>query len=371
MPSTQRDPWLDNAKMVLVTLVVVGHSLVLVPLTDTTAHVYDFIYYLHIPAFVLVTGYLSKSFRWTRRHLTALVCTVVVPYVVFEGAMAWFRINVGHEQNIERLWLDPHWPMWFLAALAIWRLATPILKAHWLMIPASVAISLSAGLVDVDVLDLSRVLGLLPFFVIGLHLTPARIETARAPGAWVLGVLILLGIWQIAGRTDDWISTQWVYFRTSYEELGVAGTDGALSRLLLIAIALAGTFAVLSLIPRGQFWLSKMGKQTLVVYLCHGFAIQYAEYQGYLDLLPSHPDLLLWVTVLLAVGLALLLASEPVTGVLTWVVDPIGSVQRVRRTRAPADRLTKVGEDAAAQAGAQASTETLVSASAGSRPSAN
>jgi fucose 4-O-acetylase-like acetyltransferase len=354
MPSTQRDPWLDNAKMVLVTLVVVGHSLVLVPLTDTTAHVYDFIYYLHIPAFVLVTGYLSKSFRWTRRHLAALLTTVVVPYVVFEGAMAWFRINVVHEQGIERLWLDPHWPMWFLAALAIWRLTTPILKAHWLMIPASVAVSLTAGVVDIDVLDLSRVLGLLPFFVIGLHLTPARIEAARAPGSWVLGVLILLGIWQIAGRTDDWISTQWVYFRTSYEELGVAGSDGAVRRLLLILIALAGTFAVLSLIPRGRSWLSTMGKQTLVVYLCHGFAIQYAEYRGYLDLLPSHPDLLLWVTMLMAVGMAMLLASEPVAGVLTWVVDPVGSVQRARRkpSSSPAPSETAVSRQiAAASAG--------------------
>jgi fucose 4-O-acetylase-like acetyltransferase len=53
-----RDPWLDNAKMVLVTIVVVGHMMVLVPDGGAKSHTYDFIYYFHIPAFVLVTGYL-------------------------------------------------------------------------------------------------------------------------------------------------------------------------------------------------------------------------------------------------------------------------------------------------------------------------
>ena len=38
-----RDPWLDNAKMVLVTIVVVGHMIVLVPPGDEQARTYDFI----------------------------------------------------------------------------------------------------------------------------------------------------------------------------------------------------------------------------------------------------------------------------------------------------------------------------------------
>lgn len=42
-PADDRDPWFDNAKMVLVTLVVVGHSWVLLP--DHTARhwAYDFL----------------------------------------------------------------------------------------------------------------------------------------------------------------------------------------------------------------------------------------------------------------------------------------------------------------------------------------
>src|SRR4028119_301068 len=83
---TRRDPWLDNAKMVLVTLVVVGHSWTLLPTTTAGSVLYDFLYLWHVPAFVMVTGYLSRSFTWSRRHLSRLLTTVVVPYLIFEGA---------------------------------------------------------------------------------------------------------------------------------------------------------------------------------------------------------------------------------------------------------------------------------------------
>ena len=119
-----RDPFFDNAKMLLVTLVVVGHSWTLLPDVSTSSPVYIFLYSFHVPAFVLVTGYLSRSFTFTRRNLHKLVTTVVVPYLVFETLLALFRTVVGHE-NFGVLYLSPHWPMWYLTVLFLWRLATP------------------------------------------------------------------------------------------------------------------------------------------------------------------------------------------------------------------------------------------------------
>ena len=104
-----------------------------------------------MPAFVLVTGYLSRSFTFTRRNLHKLVTTVVVPYLVFETLLALFRTVVGHE-NLGVLYLSPHWPMWYLSALFLWRLATPLLTR---LRPArrmavAVAVSLVGGLNTVD-----------------------------------------------------------------------------------------------------------------------------------------------------------------------------------------------------------------------------
>ena len=139
--ASHRDPWFDNAKMALVTLVVLGHSWVLLPDSALVEHLYDFLYAWHVPAFVLVTGYLSRSFSYTRARLWSLVRTVAVPYVLFEAGIALFRIHVGGEQ-LEDLWRDPHWPMWFLSALFFWRLLTPVLRGLWGGLAVAVAVSL-------------------------------------------------------------------------------------------------------------------------------------------------------------------------------------------------------------------------------------
>ena len=79
-PAKQRDPWFDNAKMALIVLVVLGHSWTLLPSQDRLdSWTYDFLYSWHVPAFVIVTGYLSKSFEYTKPRLWSLVTTVACP----------------------------------------------------------------------------------------------------------------------------------------------------------------------------------------------------------------------------------------------------------------------------------------------------
>ena len=72
--------------MALVVLVVVGHAWTLLPHNTWNDWTYDFLYAWHIPAFVIVTGYLSKSFEWTRKRMWTLFTTIAVPYVIFEGS---------------------------------------------------------------------------------------------------------------------------------------------------------------------------------------------------------------------------------------------------------------------------------------------
>ena len=121
--------------MVLVTLVVIGHSWALLPDTHFSDWAYDFLYFWHIPAFVFISGYLSKSFEWTPRHFKSLLYVLVVPYLIFEPALYYYRIGLGEDVGWV-LYLQPHWTMWYLPALFCWRLMTPVLKRHWLFLPA-------------------------------------------------------------------------------------------------------------------------------------------------------------------------------------------------------------------------------------------
>ena len=352
-----RDPWFDNAKMALVLLVVVGHAWTLLPHTGLNDHLYDFLYAWHVPAFVFVTGYLSRSFTWAPRRMWQLVSTVVVPYVLFECALALFRIYVGGER-LEDLFSDPHWPMWYLSALFFWRLVTPVFT--WLpsavAIGAAVAISLLAGLYAGDTLDMARILGLLPFFVLGLTATPERLERLREPWVRQAGLCVFLAIAVATTWTDTLAQTEWLYYRSQYAELDVSDTRALVTRAVLLLIGVLGAWSFLAMVPRIGGWFTRMGAATLVVYLFHGFAIKGAEYSGYMGWASDHVAVSLVLTTVAAAGLALLLAWSPVSRVLTHAVDPFGYAERhlkraVQLTDAPAqaEQIADALEEAVAE----------------------
>ncbi len=326
--------------MTLVTVVVMGHALPLFRGDGWNGQLYDFIYLWHIPAFVLVTGYLSRSFAWTRRHLWALFCTIVVPFFVFETAMALWRVQLGGPGNprqmFDDLYLNPHWPMWYLAALFLWRLATPLLKRHWAAVPAAIATSLVFPVWGSDLLDLNRAVGLLPFFVIGLHLDPAWLKQLQTQAARVVGVGVLLGLFWFAGDTDDWIATKWLWYSFDYQYFGAGLAEGAWNRVRLLVLALVGSFAGLAVVPRRRSWFTDLGAATMVVYLFHGFFIKLAAWWlhgHHPEWTTTYADRALWPGLALAVALALALAWPPVARRLAWLTDPIGSLQRARPIR--------------------------------------
>lgn len=328
MPTSTRDPWFDNAKMALVTLVVIGHAWTLLPSTGLVEHLYDFLYAWHVPAFVFVTGYLSQRFAYTKARTWQLFCTVVVPYLIFETALGLFRVYVGGEE-LDDLFRDPHWPMWYLAALFFWRLLTPIFRPMWGSVVVAVAISLVAGMYAGDTLDMARVLGLLPFFVMGLKATPERLEWLRRKPTQAAAACVLLALWVLTTWTDVWASTEWLYYRSRYDEMGYADDLNALlTRALVLAIGTVGAAAFLSLVPRAFTWFTKLGAATLVVYLFHGFVVKGASYAGFEGWADEHSLLAFGVTTLAALALALALAWKPVSSRLVDLVDPFGYAER-------------------------------------------
>lgn len=326
--------------MTLVTVVVIGHALVLVLHEERTPQLYDFIYFWHIPAFVLVTGYLSRSFAWTRPKLWALFCTIVVPYLIFEWAMLTFRHHYGdHDTTETTMWLDPHWPMWYLSATFLWRMATPILVKHWSAIPLSVVASLAIGTQDAEwttYLDLQRTIGFLPFFVLGLHLRSKDLQRVRGRFTPILGLAVVVGLYQLAGHSSEWLvshgtwPSRWLWYSHPYDSFGISTGDAMWIRFRILVLGVIGTFAVMSLVPRGRSWFTAMGAATLVVYLFHGFVVRRLEYADYTEWADDHGSWTIWFTIGVAVLIALVLAAPPVARRLTWFVDPIGSIQRAR-----------------------------------------
>lgn len=333
--------------MTLVTLVVIGHSWTMLSPDAGNNHLYDFLYVWHMPAFVLITGYLSRGFEWTGPRMWSLVRSIAVPYLIMEAALAVFRLWAGGE-HLQHLWIDPHWPLWYLPALFIWRLATPLLRSPWVAFPVAVVASLLGGLYTGSTLDLARVLGFLPFFVLGLHATPERLERLRTVPARYAALAAMVAIWFLSGHLRDWAGTgDWLYYNDSYNAMGASPTEGYLTRMLVLVAGAVGALALLSLMTRRSGWFTRMGSMTLVVYLCHGFFIKALGYTGYSSWANSNGLLALLVTTAISVGIALLLAWRPVATGLLRVIDPLAHAEsRLRH----ASRLAAVAARAEADA---------------------
>ena len=286
-PAKQRDPWFDNAKMALVTLVVIGHSWTLLPNDDaarpTRSWLYDFLYSWHIPAFVIVTGYLSKSFEYTRARLWNLVTTVAVPYVIFEGVYALFR-HVGRRRRLRTAVGQP-------ALADVVPLRDVLLAADDADLQADAgarsssrsSISLLAGLYANDILDNARIFGLLPFFVLGLKMHEGHWSLLRTRRARVVRHRgARRPVRGRAGSPASWIETEWLYYRSRYDALdpdnlrAIADPDAAADRRACSARSRSSPWC-----RARKTWFTALGGATLVVYLFHGFVVLGAEFAGF------------------------------------------------------------------------------------------
>ena len=65
MSRADRDPYFDNAKLLAIVLVVVAHAWTpLRPGSHAVGAAYLLVFALHMPAFVVIAGYFTRSFRW-------------------------------------------------------------------------------------------------------------------------------------------------------------------------------------------------------------------------------------------------------------------------------------------------------------------
>ncbi|MGH3731260.1 MAG: acyltransferase family protein [Micromonosporaceae bacterium] len=344
-PGRKRDALLDNAKILLITLVVIGHA---VEPTDhgrlgSTAYVW--IYLFHMPAFVLICGYLSKSFDGSRHRIDKLLSTVAAPYLIFwtlyavQAAWADREVPSGP--------LEPEWLTWFLVALFIWRITAPLWRAVKWPVLVAIAISLVGGLASMgEVLEISRVLSMLPFFVAGLYLQPRHLEFLKQPWVRVCAVAALLAALPLTYLYIEPMSREWVYWRESLLDRDFPFLPyGLPARAVFLLLGFVLTAAVLSLVPRRRMWITQLGEYTMYVYLLHGLVVRLAEQHGWYaftdDLLGNRGA---WVlNASLAVVLVFVLSLPWIRAATRWAVEPNLDWLLRRRTSVDSRELAPAG----------------------------
>jgi fucose 4-O-acetylase-like acetyltransferase len=286
--------------------------------------VYTVVYSFHMPAFILISGFFSRSFDMRPDRLKRLITGVAVPYVVFETAYPLFKRVVDHAPDQDISLLDPWYLTWFLCALFIWRLTTPVWKLVRRPLPVALAIAMLASVCPSigDDLDLQRTLQFLPYFVLGLSMRPEHFQLVRRRSVRILSVPVFAAALAVGWWAVPRMNTAWFYHRDSAQELGAPWWTGPVMTLALFGCSLVLTACFFSWVPRRGMWFTSLGAGTLYGYLLHGFLVKAGEYRGWFDHAWLHRPLgEISVTVLAAVAVTLL-CTPPVRRVFRCVMEP-------------------------------------------------
>lgn len=295
----ERKIYWDNIKGLLIVLVVFAHCLFDLQDRRFNNMLVDGIYYFHMPAFVFVSGYFSKS-KHSRscevylKFLFAYICMISI----------WIFYDV-YKGNIPHL-LSTYRSEWYLVALIIWRLVTPYLsKAKWI-VPLSVLFSLAAGFwPDIggnSTLAINKIVTFYPFFIAGYLLSEDAVHKLREQSTVrkiVRGGILFTLVFVGELVTHKFLNiTDHDLLPNSYLNVGLVEP---LARLSIILISMAFIFATLLIAPdRKVPILTKAGRNSLVIFLVHRpFTLVFAK---------IFSSIATWQQILLA-GLCSLLAA--------------------------------------------------------------
>ncbi len=272
----------DNMKGILITLTVLGHLL-----SQTLGNffptdvAYIFIYFFHMPAFCLLSGFLSKNLDKDRKTCFK---NLVVPYIVVYVAWFLYYMFVWNRNPSFNLF-SPGYAQWYLLSLITWKLITKsFVKLKYPLI-ISFVLALAAGFTDLIGSDfsLSRTIVFYPFFLLGHFLTKEHIEKIRSFKFWyaIIGLVTVLVSAFIYKMSSFPLSM--LYARASYELSNATMIEGFIIRIFIYILALVATFSLIKFIPNKKTVFTKVGINSLLVLVLHVYIIRYFSFTNLFD----------------------------------------------------------------------------------------
>ncbi|MBA0049825.1 hypothetical protein E0L36_02590 [Streptomyces sp. AJS327] len=324
-PAKSRDPFFDNAKYLTILLVGIGHAWD--PLREDSRAaeaMYFVLYTFHMPAFILISGYLSRSFEARPGQIKRLITGIAIPYLILQTIYTYFMRWAQDNPDREFHYQEPGFALWFLVALFIWRLTTPIWKTLRWPLPVALALGMAASVTPTisSDLNLMRVLQFLPFFVLGLLLRPEHFELVkrkqmRMIAVPIVALTLLFSYWAVPR-----MSKSWFLHDKAAEDFGVPSWVGGVMYLALFGCGLVLTVCFLSWVPRRLMWFTSLGAGTLYAYLLHIFFIQGSRQFDWYEMdWVDHPLSRVAITVLAGVMMTVL-CTPLVTRIFRYVIEP-------------------------------------------------
>ena len=259
----------DNIKVLLIFLVVFNHLIAfqLVKVDVVVRYVWYAITIFHMPAFVFMSGYLSKP-----QDVLRNVKNLLIPYILGYSLNWYAYIWLGKSMDYELL-RPSGTVMWYVLALFAYRLTIEALGKVRFIVPISIIFALWAGTRPefTTYLSTSRIVVFFPFFVAGYLWKSDYTKIVRKfKGKWVLvpiSGLLLYGIpnFMIANEMPVDI----LRGNHSYQVSGMDDVTGMLIRLLMYLVSFVLVLTFLALMPDRKLPITFVGRNTMGIYFFH------------------------------------------------------------------------------------------------------
>jgi fucose 4-O-acetylase-like acetyltransferase len=307
----QRDYYFDNAKFILIFFVVFGHLLrSFIEDNEMIYNIYKVIYTFHMPAFILVSGFFARGFN-KKGYVLKIARKLILPYIIFQLIYSVFYYFLYNKSTFTVDPLNPHWSLWFLISLFCWNIM--LIGFTRLSAPTGLLLAFGLGLgvgyVDwvSNYLSLSRTFVFFPLFLLGYHLTKEHIRLLTKP-AFKFGAIFAFAIVFLGFFFNPEIDYKWLLGSKPYSEMEAASITSMFTRLAFYLLSLLMVFSFLTIVPKKQYFFTDLGKNTLYVYLLHGFFVRTFRESQVQDFFHSPERFLLLA--MIALILTLLLSSK-------------------------------------------------------------
>lgn len=311
--------YFDNAKFFLIFLVVFGHIIrPFIDDSDTMLTIYKFVYTFHMPAFILISGYLAKGFN-KKGYVSKIAKKLILPYLIFQGIYSVYYFAIAKQGASVLDPLDPHWSLWFLISLFFWNVflfGATKLSPKWALFVAF-TLGITIGYFDniSNYLSLSRTFVFFPLFLIGFYLKKEHFTIITKPNVRVVAVLLLAVTFVSYFYLD--FDYEWLFGSKPYSQFGELSIFNAFIRMGFYTLTLITSLSFLSLIPTKHAFYTEWGTRTFYVYLLHGFIIQFMRNSEVIQWLGDYQSITLLTL------LSILLTAVLSTRVVKELTSPI------------------------------------------------
>lgn len=322
----------DNAKFILITLVLVGHFIeLLINENNIARSLYIFIYCLHMPAFIFIAGYFTNINLNFKFYLWKNIKRLLFPYFIFQILYLVFNAAVKEYQlilNFKR----PFWILWFLISLFFWRVllyfaAKNKISGALIIILASAA-ALAVGFLDEfgRIYSASRTAVFFLFFLLGYYFKLYFGSTEVNDLFSLKNKRTKLSIFLIFAAEIILIyfffnnlNLEILYGAHSYFRLELNLFKALLSRFTWLGLSLANIFLFFRIIPAKRTVISAYGARSIYPYLLHGFLVIILEKYDLFSAVNSNLGLIIYL--MLAVFSSWLLSTKKTRNIFKYILE--------------------------------------------------